>query len=145
MRAGCGESRVDALLVQAVARLMHRREEGVPGEIVLGIPGSESDVGDRKARAERMHAGVEAERALVGAECVHHLERHLVLRFAAERAVRERLRLVVAPLPNELDQLWLDAVEDRPHSAVFMPGSKSSRNTSYGSSPGREALEVRAA
>jgi hypothetical protein len=67
------ERRVDAVLVEAVAALVHHREE--PVERVLGLTRRDPDVAGRQRRRERMRAGVDPPRRVIETEALEHLER----------------------------------------------------------------------
>ena len=114
------ERRVDAVLVQAVAALVHRREEAV--ERVLRLARRDPDVRRRKRLRKRMRRGVEAPRRVVEAEAAHDLERELTLLVRREVSGHRRRRSG-ARLLDQRDEHLLQRSKIARTSAVFMPRS----------------------
>ena len=118
----------DAVLVEPVAGLVHRPEQAV--EVVVEVARRQADVGDRDRGRERVDGRVEPPLGRVEAEALDHLQLELLLALERER------RAARGPLPS-----WRAAAtsgtcssfsrsKTARTSAVFMPGSKSSRRTS---------------
>ena len=84
------ERGVAAVLVEAVADLVHRREDRGAVQVVLGVARREANVLRRERDAERMDGRVEPERPLVRAERPCDDERQLVLHVDRVRAGEER-------------------------------------------------------
>ncbi len=111
------QGRVAAVLVEAVADLVHRREQRVAVQIILGVAGGEPDVLGRERDAERVDRRIEPERLLGRAERARDDEREVVLRFDRIGARDERLRLLGRALCYELAEGRPEAVEDAAHLA----------------------------
>ncbi len=109
------ERRVAAVLVEPVSDLVHRREERVPVQVVLGVAGRQADVAGREREAEGVDRRVEPEVLVRGAERAGHLERELVLRVARVRPGDERLGLVVGRGRGELAKRRLEPLEHASH------------------------------
>ena len=105
------------MLVEAVADLVHRREDRGAVQVVLGVARREADVLGCERDAERMDGRVEPERPLVRAERACDDERQLVLRVGRVRTGEEVLELLRRALDGELTQRGAQPIEDAPHLA----------------------------
>ena len=109
------ERGVAAVLVEPVPDLVHRREERVAVQVVLGVARREPDVPARERHAERVHGRVEPEVLLRRPVGAGDHDRELVLDVAGVRAGQERLGRVVRRGPDELLQRGPEPVEHGAH------------------------------
>ena len=132
------ERRVDVVLVQAMAALVHRGED--PSHLARRVVRRHPDVRGRHRRRERVRDRVEAPAPFAEAEALE--EHHLHLPLPLDREVAEETRVVdllrrrarrpAARAPRAA------RVKTSRTSCVFMPGSKSSSSASYGSSTSKQ-------
>ena len=105
------ERRRDAVLVEAVAALVHGGEDR--GDVVFVVPRGQADVLGAGAGAERVHGQVEPRVRWVVAEPLDDLQRVRVLRFDRPWAVHEGVVAVHrADLGDQRHELGLQLVED---------------------------------
>ncbi len=120
-RGAAGERRaregaVAAVLVDAVAELVHRREDRV--HVVLVVLRRQPDVVHARARRERMHGLVEPPGVGGEAEVGEDLALHVLLGVDRELTGQERVvdRVVaLGDLGDQRHEACLQLVEDRPH------------------------------
>ena len=94
----------DAVLVEAVPALVHRREDR--RDVVVLVAGRQADVLRARAGRERVHGQVEPGERLVEAEAPDDVERVRVLRVDRPRAGQERVVAVDrADLGDQRDEL----------------------------------------
>ncbi len=110
----------DAVLVEAVPALVHRREDRV--DVALLVARRQADVLRARAGRERVHRQVEAREGGVEAEALDDLERVLVLCVDGPGAGQEGVVAVDrAVLGDQRHELGFELVEDAPHLRRLHP------------------------
>ena len=133
----------DAVLVEAVPALVHRREDR--RDVVLLVARRQADVLRAGAGRERVHGQVEPGERLVEAEAPDDLERVRVLRVDRPRAGHEGVVAVDrADLGDQRDELSLQVVEHRPHLGRLHPRLEVVEEDVVGLVVALEALDVAA-
>src|SRR6266511_2358847 len=109
-------------LVDAVAELVHRREDG--GQVVRAEVGREADVAVAGRRHERMCSRVEPPLVVGEAEAANELEAERALYVRVEVALEKRVVDAprVADLLDQRAELLLEAIEDLAHLGGLHPG-----------------------
>ena len=104
------ERRADAPFVQAVSRLVHRREER--DDVVLRVATRQADVAETERDLERVNRRVEPELIPRDAECFGELTREPLLRGDRIRAAHERVLVVRRVFSHERSELGRQHRED---------------------------------
>ena len=133
------EGRANAELDEAVAALVHRREERV--EVGLVVARREPDVAEAERGHEGMDRAVEAEGVPGPSEPLDELPRERLLRADRERAVHEPVVLLGHVLVDERDQVGLERVEDASHVLGAHPALPLVEHDVVGVVVRREALD----